>query len=139
MLGVGLNTFDYHLADYGPFTIPRMYELFGEILPVVHNIYMIIWSEQGTVGFLLFLGMHANILWIAIKNLRYRGLSDRVYLISLAAACGVLAIMVDGLSSFFIKVQAFGRVFWIVVGMIVAAHYWSLRSEALRRESAQKP
>lgn len=139
VLGVGLNTFDYHLADYGPFTIPRMYELFGEILPVVHNIYMIIWSEQGTVGFLLFLGMHANILWIAIKNLRYRGLSDRVYLISLAAACGVLAIMVDGLSSFFIKVQAFGRVFWIVVGLIVAAHYWSLRSEALRRESAQKP
>ena len=105
---------------------------------MVHNTYMLVWAEQGTIGLLLFLGMHANIFWIAIVNLRYRGLSDRIFLISIASACGVLAIMVDYLSSFFIKVQAFGRVYWIVVGLIVAAYYWNVRNEALRREAARE-
>jgi hypothetical protein len=85
---------------------------------------------------LLFLAMHVNILWIAVKNLRYKDLSDRIYLISIGSACGVLAIMVDGMSSFFIKVQPHARVFWIVVGLLVAANYWNVRNAELRRRSA---
>ncbi len=134
VLGIGLNSFIYHLPDFAPYSVPRLYELFGEVFPVVHNTYMIVWSEQGTLGLLLFLAMHANILWIAVKNLSYRGLSDRIYLISIASACGVLAIMVDYLSSFFIRVQAFGRVYWIVVGLLVATHYWNKRNVGLQRQ-----
>jgi O-antigen ligase len=137
VLGTGLNSFIYNLPDFAPYSISKLYDLFGEVFPVVHNTYMLVWAEQGTVGLLLFLGMHANILWIAIKNLRYRGLSDTVFLISIASACAVLAIMVDYMSSFFIKVQAFGRVYWIVVGLLVAAYYWNVRNDALRRRSAE--
>ena len=133
VLGFGLNTFVYHLSDYAPYTIPRMYELFGDMWPVVHNTYMLVWSEQGTLGFALFLGLHASILWLAIKNLRYRHLSEKMYMLSLGAALGVIAIMVDGLSSFYLRVASPARVFWIVVALIVAANYWNQRNEALRR------
>ena len=133
VFGLGLNSWIYHLSEYAPYSVPRMYELFGDVFPVVHNMYMLVWSEQGTVGLVLFLGLHAHLLWIAIKNLRYRGLSDTVYMLSLAAGCGILAIMVDGMSSFFERVQAHARVFWIVAGLLVAANYWNVRNEALRR------
>lgn len=137
LLGVGLNTFDYHIDDYGPFSYTKLYDVFGEMFPVVHNIYMIVWSEQGTVGLLLFLAMHANILLIAARNLRFRGLSDRIYLISLGAGCGVLGLMLDGFSSFFMKVETFGRIFWIFVGLIVAAYYWNERNQPLRAGAAR--
>lgn len=135
VLGFGLNSWIYQFSSYSRHSVLDLYDMFRDVFPVVHNVYLIVWSEQGTIGLLLFLGLHANILWIAIKNLRYRGLSDRIYLLSIALGCGVLAIMVDGMSSFFVKVQAFGRVFWIVVGMLVAAHYWNLGNEALRRQA----
>lgn len=136
VFGLGLNSFIYHLPEYAPYSIPKLYEMFGELFPVVHNTYMIVWSEQGTVGLFLFLGLHASILWIGIKNLRYRGLSDKVFLASLAASCGVVAIMVDNLSSFFTKVQPHARVWWMVVALIVAAHYWNIRALALQRRLA---
>ncbi len=143
ILGVGLNTFDYHIVDYGPYSFEKLYAVFGEMFPVVHNIYMIIWSEQGTVGLLLFLAMHASILWIAAKNLRYRGLSDRIYMVSLGAGCAMLGIMLDGFSSFFMKVETFGRIYWLFVGLIVAAHYWNVRNDRFaaerRRRSEAKP
>lgn len=139
IFGHGLNSWIYNLAEFSPYSVTKMYDLFGDVFPVVHNVYMIVWSEQGTVGLLLFLGLHAHLLWIAIKNLRYRGLSDQTYMLSIAAACGVLAIMVDGLSSFFIRVQAHGRVFWIVAALIVAVNYWNVRNEAVRRQAAARP
>jgi len=43
---------------------------------------------------------------------------------------------VDGLGSFYQRVPAPARVFWIVVGLVVAAHYWNLRNDALRRARA---
>ena len=132
-LGVGLNTFDFHLPEYGPWSFARIFENFGEIFPVVHNTYMIIWSEQGTVGLLLFLAMHVSVFRIAVKNLDYHMLNDKIYMLSLSAACGVLGIMLDGFSSFFVKVHQFGRVFWIILGLIVAAHYWNLANARLRR------
>ena len=136
VFGFGLNTFVYHLPDYAPYSTQRMYDLFGEMWPVVHNGYMLVWSEQGTVGFLVYLGLHASILAYAVRNLAFRGLSSKVYMISLGAACGVVAIMVDGLSSFYVRVPAPARTFWMVLALIVAAYYWNLRNDALRQRIA---
>jgi O-antigen ligase len=136
VLGFGLNSFVYHLGDYAPYSTARMYELFGDMLPAVHNTYMLVWSEQGTIGLAIFLGMHAHIFWIAIKSLRYTGLSDKVTMVGLAGACGVLAILVDGLSSFYVRIHAPARTFWVVVGLVVAAYYWNVRNNELRRNAA---
>jgi putative inorganic carbon (hco3(-)) transporter len=137
VLGLGLNSFIYNLQDYAPYSVPKLYDLFGEVFPVVHNTYMLVWAEQGTIGLLLFLAMHVNLLRIAVLNLRYRGLNERIYLIGIASACGILGIMVDYLSSFFIRVQPFGRVYWIVAGLLVATHYWNLNNSAALQQSEQ--
>lgn len=137
VFGFGLNSFVYHLGEYGPYSTARMYELFGDMLPAVHNTYMLVWSEQGTVGLALFLGLHAHLFWIAIKSIRYFGLSEKVSMVSLAAACGILAILVDGLSSFYVRIHAPARTFWVVAGLLVAAYHWNVRNDRLRREAAR--
>ena len=137
--GFGLNTFVYHLHQYAPYSAGRMYELFGDLWPAVHNTYMLVWSEQGTIGLFVFLALHAHIFWIAIKTLRYPGLSEKVYLLSLGAMCGVLAIMVDGFSSFYVRIAAPARTFWVVVGLLVAAYYWHVRNDALRSAARSPP
>jgi hypothetical protein len=55
---------------------------------------------------------------------------------NLGAACGVIAIMVDGLASFFTRVPAQGRMFWIVAAIIIAADRWNRRNRALRPDDA---
>ncbi|HST02106.1 MAG TPA: O-antigen ligase family protein, partial [Usitatibacter sp.] len=126
IFGFGLNSFVYHLPDYAPYSTQRMYDLFGEMWPAVHNGYMLVWSEQGTVGFFIYLCLHASVLAYAIRNLAFRGLSSKIYMISLGGACGVVAIMVDGLSSFYLRVPAPARTFWMVLALIVAAYYWNV-------------
>lgn len=130
--GFGLNSFVYHLEDYAPYSPQRMFELFGDMLPAVHNTYMLVWSEQGTVGLLVFLGMHAAVLGYAVRNLAFRGLSQTVYMVNIGAACGVVAVMIDGLASFYLRVPAPARTFFIVMGLIVAAYYWNVRNRELR-------
>jgi len=136
VFGFGLNSFVYHLPDYAPYSTQKMYDLFGEMWPAVHNGYMLVWSEQGTVGFLFYLCLHASIFMYAIRSLAFRGLSSKIYMISLGGACGVVAIMVDGLSSFYLRVPAPARTFWMVVALIVAAYYWNVRNHALRERLA---
>jgi putative inorganic carbon (hco3(-)) transporter len=139
ILGFGLNTFVYQLQQYAPYTAPRMYELFGDLWPAVHNTYMLVWSEQGTIGLFIFLALHAQIFWIAIKTLRYPHLSEKVYMVSIGAACGVLAILVDGFSSFYVRIASPARTFWVVVGLLVAAYYWHVRNDAARARSQPQP
>ena len=133
VFGFGLNSFIHNLEGYAPYSVAGMYELFGDVFPVVHNIYMLVWSEQGTVGLLLFLALHAHVFWIMLQNLRLGELDGRLYMVSIACGCGMVAILIDGMSSFFIRVQAHGRVFWIVIGLIVAIHYWNVANARVRR------
>jgi O-antigen ligase len=134
VFGVGLNSFIYNLLEFAPYDAHKMSEIFGDLWPAVHNIYMLVWSEQGTLGLLLFAALHVNLFWIGIRNLRYRGLSEKVYLLNIGAMCGILAIMIDGLSSFYVRVPGPARAFWVVVGLLVAAHYWNARNDAARRQ-----
>jgi putative inorganic carbon (hco3(-)) transporter len=135
VLGHGLNTFRLHVIDYAPYSASKMTDLFGPIWPVVHNAWLLVWAEQGSVGMMLFVGLHLVLLVTALRNLRLR-LSDTVSMANLGAACGVIAIMVDGLASFFTRVPAQGRMFWIVAAIIIAADRWNRRNRALRPDDA---
>ena len=137
ILGHGINSFSYNVAPYAPYSVTKMFDMFGEHFPVVHNIYMLVWAEQGTLGLLLFLGFHAHLAWIAIGNMR-QAVSDKVYMVSLGCFCGMVSLLVDGLASFYIKVPASGRTFFILAGLIVAARYWN-RAQLAARRIPQQP
>jgi len=135
LLGFGLNSFSNQIADYSPYSIGKLIELFGPVWPVVHNTYFLVWAEQGTIGLVLFVGLHIHVLVLGLKNMRYM-LSSKVALVSIGAACSVIAIIVDGFGSFYERVPATDRMFWISIGLIVAARYWNLANDP-RRASAR--
>ncbi len=102
VLGVGLNTFVAHFPEYAnPPGREAVTAKFGDLWPIVHNSYLVTWSEQGSLGFACLVGLYLSILWTGIRTSRYM-LDDRLFAINLGACCGVVAIMVDGISSFFI-------------------------------------
>lgn len=132
VLGFGVNRFVYDMVPYTPqASVPALIDRFGEGIPAVHNIYLLVWSEQGTIGFLAFLFFHIHLLRIAYRNLRYR-IDDRMHAVNIGAACGVLALMIDGMASFYLRVPACARTFWVVAALIVAINHWNRNNYKLR-------
>lgn len=135
VLGVGLNNYVYVQLPYGAEKTPdEMIARYGELWPVVHNTWAVTWAEQGTIGFLLFLLMHFSILGVGLRNLRIK--DSTVHAISVGLLAGFIAIMVDGLASFYLRMDQHARVFWIVTGLLVAAGYFR-QTEKNARELMQ--
>jgi O-antigen ligase len=123
VLGVGLNTYVFTQLPYGPLKTPaEMNGFYGDIWPVVHNNWLIVWSEQGTVGFLIWVAFHIAVIGVGVKNLRIR--DPVVHALSVGLLAGFIAIMVDGLASFYLRQEATARTFWVATGLILAAGYW---------------
>ncbi|NDW52446.1 O-antigen ligase family protein [Aliiroseovarius sp. PrR006] len=130
--GVGLNTFVFHLPNNTPYGgADSLTQRFGPNWPVVHNIYLLIWSEMGTFGFIAFMYTMLVLFYIAYDNLRYV-IDPHIYALSIGAAGGLGAVMLDGLASFFLRNPQCGRMFWIVAATLVAAHVWNKRNAPLR-------
>ena len=139
IFGVGLNTFVYHLpgnTKYGDVT--GLNEHFGQLWPIVHNIYLIIWSEQGTIGLVFFVGMYLSLLWAGMRSLR-NPLDERLFMIGAGCLAGICATMLDGLSSFFLRNSQCARSFWIVAGLLVAVCYWNRVNGPARRAPSGPP
>jgi O-antigen ligase len=130
LFGVGLNKYVFVQVPYGEDkSHDAMTARYGELWPVVHSTWAVTWAEQGTIGFILFVAMHIGILRIGIANLRIR--DPVIHALGVGFMSGFIAIMVDGLSSFFLRVDQHARVFWIVTAMVVAIGY-------LRRATEQR-
>lgn len=133
IVGFGLNSFSYQILGYTPYSTAKLVEMFGPVWPVVHNTYFLVWSEQGTIGLILFLGLNIHLLWLAYRNTQF-ALSEKMLMLNVGAMAGLIAIMIDGLGSFYLRVPGPARVFWVMAGLIVASHYWNVRNLAWRRE-----
>lgn len=128
ILGHGLNAYVYAMPPYTQFgSLAGVVRNYGDFLPAVHNIYLLWWSEQGIVGLLLYLGVFAALFRIGYLNLRIR--DEMMFAISIGAVCGLVALSIDGIFSFTIRINMFLRVFWILSGLMIAVHYWHLREE----------
>lgn len=128
VLGVGLNKYVFRQLDYSKQSTPEeMNARYGSYWPVVHSTWAVTWAEQGTVGFLLFLGMHLLLIRVGIANLRIR--DPMMHAIGAGLLAGLLALMVDGGASFFVRMEQHARVFWLVVAMLLAVGYWRRQNE----------
>lgn len=132
--GIGLNTFVFQLPNNNPYGgVAALTQRFGDNWPVVHNIYLLVWSEMGTIGFGAFMFAMYQLLAIAFNNLR-EVIEPRIYAISIGCAGGLGAIMLDGMASFFLRNPQCARLFWIVAAIMVACHFWNRRNGPLRAE-----
>jgi O-antigen ligase len=138
ILGFGLNTFADNLPGHTRYGGPKgLTTAFGKYWPVVHNTYLITLVEQGVVGFAFFVGLHLYILRLGIGNARTY-VNDIVFTMNLGCLAGFLAIMADGIGSFFLRQPAPARVWWIVVAVICACHYWN-QANLLLAQAVQRP
>jgi O-antigen ligase len=130
IFGLGLNSFVAYFPNYAPRPgVSAVVQDYGKIWPVVHDSYLITWTEQGTIGFICLCGLYLSILYTGLMTAR-RLIHDVVYAINIGATCGIVAIMVDGIGSFFIDEEAGQRVFWMVAALIVAIHRWTRANSA---------
>ncbi|MEM9422008.1 MAG: O-antigen ligase family protein [Pseudomonadota bacterium] len=122
--GVGLNSFVFRLPGNNPYGgVVELNQRFGENWPVVHNIYLIFWSELGTFGLVALVGTFLGLILMGMMAIR-RVKQPMVHAMIVGGIGGTSAIALDGMASFFIRNPACGRIFWIVAALIVAGVYW---------------
>lgn len=136
LLGVGLNSFVQHLpgrTDYGgALALTRQ---FGTNWPVVHDIYLLIWAEQGTIGFACFVLLLVGLVRTGWRNAA-RCADPWLHALNVGALAGLCANMVDGFGSFFLRQMPGARLFWIIAAIIVATQIWQRRNAHLRGAAA---
>ncbi|WP_311268071.1 O-antigen ligase family protein [Sphingobium sp. WCS2017Hpa-17] len=128
LLGVGLNSFVLHLPGRtihgGPDGLTRS---FGANWPVVHDIYLLIWAEQGTIGFACFVMLLLGLLRTAWSNARHCA-DPLLFALNAGALAGLCANLLDGFGSFFLRQMPGARLFWILAAIIVAIQLWQRRN-----------
>ena len=123
-IGLGLNSYELHYKGYDNSEIMWA----GDRAPVVHNIYLLVWSEQGTVGFLLWMTILIVIYRMWFRNLRCK---DEVLLaVNMGAMAGITAALTQGFLDWGLRQSQVLRVFWTLVGLIAAVYYWNQVHEA---------
>ncbi len=143
VLGFGLNSFVFQMIPYSKYkTLENMRDRLGDVLPVVHNIYLLTWSEQGTLGMLFFIGLHIHVLRLGFRNANF--FEERMlFMMNLGCLAGFIAVMADGMVSFFIRHPPGARVYWIVIALITSINYWYRENQlnrpvVLARSSVQE-
>jgi len=115
LLGVGLGNFSVNYQDYSrqigldPRRAPRS--------PA--SLYLELLSEQGIIGATLFgllMSLIFSGLWAAKRQFQYIGLRDSAYMTS-----ALLAALVAYMTSAIVKNSAYSNVFWLLVGVALAA------------------
>lgn len=112
-VGVGINNFAANLRDY------VTSEFTGEWIRTVHNQYLLVWSETGTIGLLLF-------VWFLWRNLRFSWQvwrSDDHYLgvAALGLGAALLAAMVHMTGEkYHSRIQT--ELVWTMAGILTAVY-----------------
>jgi O-antigen ligase len=136
VLGVGFNSFVQHLpgrTDHGG--AEGLTRSFGANWPVVHDIYLLIWAEQGSIGLACFLLMVAMLLRTGWRNARSCA-DPALRALNAGAVAGLCANLLDGFGSFFLRQMPGARLFWIMAAIIVATRIWQARNAPARRGAA---
>lgn len=124
VFGFGLNNYVFDQYPYTKFgTVNEMTKRWGEfhLWPVVHSTWLIVWSEQGTVGLLLFAWLHVIVIRSGLRNLAIR--DPMLNALNVGLLCAVFAIMADGIVSFLFRTPMV-VIFFTVVAMIMALEEW---------------
>lgn len=128
VFGWGLNTFVYQMVPYTQYqSLERLHDVYGEVLPVVHNVYALILAEQGIVGILTFLVFVISLIIMAARNLAVK--DEFVFAMAIASFSGLFVYILDWLASFSLKMPTNGRLLFIQLGLICAIHFWRQANE----------
>ncbi len=127
VIGVGLNNFGVVLYDY---VEP---DQFGAWLNLVHNLWLLIWSETGTIGFVFYVAFYSVAVWQGWKLVRkghpfYGPLALGIVAAMMGAACHMLMEIYRG--------RVLQQIMWTNAALIVALSRMQASEEAAAVQSA---
>lgn len=110
LFGVGLNSFTEVMSSYDETKLSNFWP------HPVHNIYLLILSETGLIGFLAFI----YLLFIALKSciLNLKSKTDKVYIEITFAFLGLFAIMLYGILGWSWRLDPIQTLFWMILAII---------------------
>jgi putative inorganic carbon (HCO3(-)) transporter len=126
LIGVGLNNYGLVINDY------TTAELSGQWLFTVHNKYLAVWAETGTLGLLFFIWLLAAVFHNAIQLLRFNNPPF------LALSVGVFAALVSYTIHMIGEIYDATQImylFWVLIGLITGSLAF-LRSEENKVKSS---
>ncbi len=113
-LGVGLNNYTIAYPSYNPEFAAKLIDM-DDMLTAVHNLYLLVWAELGTVGlvtFLIFLFGAVITAWRSARKLDRMGRC-----VMLGFVCGLLAAIANDMTEFTL---------WIDLNMFTVAFVFGL-------------
>lgn len=133
-LGTGPNTFH---PEYKKYTVNSFYTYVSDNpeQSTTHNYFLMIFCEQGILGFLLFTILY---IWAIVKSSHlYLVLKDpRHKALSIGCALSLIALLVHLALNDLIETDEIGSLFFITIALIVKLDYW--KKEESNQEIAQE-
>lgn len=118
--GLGLNAFTFYVEQYDMSRIE-----WSDMQPPVHNIYLLVWAEQGTIGFIIFCTLLISVIIAGLKNLRC---DNRLLLvINIGALAGFCAALTHALVDWTLRANTVHRIFWVLAAIIFSIRYWRMQ------------
>ncbi|MGQ0552744.1 MAG: O-antigen ligase family protein [Planctomycetota bacterium] len=130
LFGFGLNSWAFEMAPYSRLGVEGVHSVWGALLPPVHNLYLLVATEQGLLGLLLLLLLIGALLRVGLTNLRET--DDSLFALNLGLLAGLLAILVHGLADWVLRTNPLLRMFWLYGGLLVALSLWRRRGALLQ-------
>lgn len=114
IIGVGINSFSFIFPRYDISGIP-----WGPWNPPVHNIYLLVWSETGTVGLASFI-----LIMIFLFRVGFRVLKHSRDITTLCIVIGIMGGMTGFFTHFSVdwtfRTDTLQRTFWLLAGSLAA-------------------
>jgi len=112
--GVGLNNYTAEFTQYDPSMADTMMKI-DNMLTVVHNVYLLIWAEVGTLGLAAYALFVVGVFFIGGRSLRVMQSGDRA--LALGILAGIFGAMMFDLTeiSLWMEIAMYSLAFWIGV------------------------
>jgi O-antigen ligase len=114
LVGVGLNNFSSVITKYDTNGISLIFT------DPVHNLFLLIFTETGIIGLLMFLWFLSVPLKAGMRCFLH--CKDNKFIASIAASglVGILAFLIVGSVSWEFRISPLTQLFWFICGLIVA-------------------
>lgn len=121
--GVGLNSFTFVMNEFDHTGLT-----WDKMPQPVHNIYLLVWAEQGTYAFLALIILLMDIIRKGIASIWRR--KDFMVIVSIGLLGGLIGIMVQGLVDWTLRINNIQRVFFLVSALLAAVYYMDRQDHA---------
>ena len=122
--GVGLNNLARVFRTYDTTGGSAVFSTEGDVAHIVHNVYLWVWAETGTIGLIAFSGLFISSFYVGLKYLFKVDIWQRGILIG--AVAGLMAHTIHGfVDPGFRILMSTSMLFYCLMGIIgaVAANY----------------